>query len=259
MRHYALLGEALGHSLSVPIHTALLHALGVSADYRLVEVPKPQLAAELPRLMTALDGFNITIPYKQAVMPALQSLDATAKAIGAVNTVICADRSGYNTDAFGFQSMLQDAGIDPQHQPCFVLGTGGASKAVVHTLQSMGAAEVVCVSRRPGASAISYDELAQRGAGLLVNTTPVGMFPQEEACPLGASVWRAILPRLTAVADVIYRPKETVLLRRAKAEGLQTANGLRMLVAQAAEAERLWQQRPIPMEWIDDLCKELEA
>lgn len=259
MLHFALIGEKLGHSLSVPIHTAIHRALGVSADYRLIEIPAPQLITEFPPLAAKLDGFNVTIPYKRAVIPLLSRLDPTASAVGAVNTVRCRDAVGFNTDAAGFAAMLDAAGIDARQRNCFVLGTGGAALAVRYALTRLGAASVTFVSRRPDPRAIGYDELPERFSGLLINATPVGMFPNEADCPLDEGHWRSIAPRCEAVADVIYRPRETVLLRRAKAAGMPAANGLRMLVSQAAEAERIWLNRGVPQECLDKICEELDT
>lgn len=260
MKHYALIGEKLGHSLSVPIHQAMFARLGLDADYTLVEIPRDERFAEAVRsLMQRVDGFNITIPYKQDVMPLLDMIDPKAAAIGAVNTVVCgAKRSGHNTDKAGFEEMLRYHGIDVQGQPCYVLGTGGASKAIRVALNDMGAASVTMVSRHPGEGQASYKALAALPGGVLVNCTPAGMYPHPEGCPIPDGLLDAVLARTTGVADLIYNPTETRLTQAAKDRGIPACTGLYMLIAQAVEAERLWQDCPIPDNMAATLMKELK-
>lgn len=244
MKHYGLIGEKLGHSLSVPIHEAVFRMLGLEVDYRLIEIPGAETASRIPALLAALDGFNVTIPYKRTVMPYLRSLDGFAASIGAVNTVLCADASGHNTDAPGFAAMLRAGGLDPAGKPCFVLGTGGAALAVKAALKRTGAASVTLVSRRPSperADEIGYDALPEMFSGLLVNTTPVGMHPNADACPLTDAALAIMLPKACGVADVIYNPRETLLTAAARRAGVPACTGLTMLAAQAVEAERIWQ------------------
>ena len=113
MRHYGLIGEKLGHSLSRPIHEAIFREMGINADYQIIEIPKEDFSTCASELLNTLDGFNITIPYKQDIIPLLKEIDPPAKAIGAVNTVLCKERKGFNTDAAGFMGMLRHYGIDP--------------------------------------------------------------------------------------------------------------------------------------------------
>ncbi len=258
MRHYGLIGERLGHSLSVPIHEAIFRRLGIDADYRLIELSREGLAEGVRGLLTTLDGFNVTIPYKEAVIPLLQSLSPEARAIGAVNTVEAGGRGvGHNTDAGGFAAMLRHHGVNPADKPAYVLGTGGAAKAARAALDAMGA-RVTMVSRRPGAEAIGYDELAARlraGGGYLINATPVGMWPQVDGCPVD----EAILPYAEGVADMIFNPRETRLTRAAQAAGVSACTGLYMLVAQAVAAEEIWQGRRMPDGLTDDVMKELNG
>lgn len=160
MKHYALLGERLGHSLSVPIHEAIFDRLGIDADYRLIELPRDAFAEEARRLMDELDGFNVTIPYKQDIMPLLDDIAPQAAAIHAVNTVVKGSAVvGHNTDAAGFAAMLRRFGIDPAGQICYVLGGGGTSNTARYVLKRLGAAAVHVVSRRPGHdSVLDYDQ-----------------------------------------------------------------------------------------------------
>lgn len=260
MKHYALIGEYLGHSMSVPIHEAIFRRLGIDADYRLVELPRDGFVEGARRLMDEVDGFNITIPYKQDIIPLLSGLDDAARAIGAVNTVsLDGPAVGYNTDVPGFAAMLRMHGIDPQGQPCYVLGTGGASKAVVAALHRMGAQRVTLVSRSPrGEGVIDYDRLAEEFSGVLVNTTPAGMLYQQDTCPIREDALPGILRRATGVADIIYNPPETVLTAAARRLGVPACTGMTMLIAQAVEAESIWQGYPMPDGLTETLDKELK-
>ena len=259
-KHFALLGERLGHSLSVPIHRAIFRSLGSEDDYCLEAIPRERLAREVPRLMGELDGFNITIPYKRDILPFLSALDPEAARVGAVNTAVrsSAGWTGHNTDVAGFAAMLRANGLTAAGQDCWILGTGGASAAVAAALESMGARRVTFVSRHPTGSAVGYEEFAEKAGGLLVNATPAGMLGQADACPLTPEQLRQVLPRLTGAADLIYNPPETVLTRAAKAAGIPACTGLYMLVAQAVAAERLWQGRDIPDEIIPGIMREVE-
>ena len=243
MKRYALIGEHLGHSWSREIHEAFFRLMGIEARYDLTELAPETLEDGVRRLLAEADGFNVTIPYKRRVMPFLSALDDTARTLGAVNTVVLVDGSatGFNTDLYGFMEMLCRAGIDPAGQPCFILGTGGVSGAARAGLLAMGASSVMLVSRHPAAGQLSYAELPERFSGVLVNATPAGMLHFPDACPLSDDALRQILPRAAAVADIVANPLETPLLKSAGEAGLPCCGGLTMLVAQAMEAERLWQ------------------
>ena len=258
MLHFGLIGEKLGHSLSVPIHEAIWQRIGVRADYRLIELALDAFDGAAPRLMAELDGFNITIPYKRRILSHLARVDDEALGIGAVNTVLSADRSGHNTDAYGFRLMLEGAGIRPAGKACFILGTGGASAAVSAALRGMGAAEIAFVSRSEKEGTIPYESLEERFSGILVNCTPAGMWPDADGCPIPVPRLRALLKRADAVADVIYNPKETVLLREAARAGIPCAGGMAMLIGQAVRAEELWLGRSLPAELTDTLARELK-
>ena len=260
MRHFALIGEHLGHSASVPIHRECCRQLGIDADYRLIEIPRDEFVPRVQQLLHEVDGFNITIPYKQDVMPLLGSIDPVAQAMGAVNTVVCGDVAcGCNTDAPGLMAMLRHYGLDPTGQPVYVMGTGGVSKAARFAAESMGASSVTFVSRTPRAGIISYDELAAAGSGLLINCTPAGMYPHSDGCPLTDAQLARLLPRLTGVADTIYNPPETVLTAAAKHAGIPACTGLYMLVDQAMEAERKWfPDLDIPADMTARVLKELK-
>ena len=259
MQHYALLGERLGHSLSVPIHEAIFRHMGIQADYRLIEIPRGELAVRFPQLRQMLNGCNVTIPYKQEIMPLLDGMSDFVRQVGAVNTVSMADDTawGDNTDVAGFRAMLEHQGIDPSGVDAYVMGTGGASHAAVTALHAMQARSVTLVSRHPEGTEIGYDQLAAQGAGVLVNCTPAGMYPQVEGCPLNAVQLAALLPRLTGVADMIYNPAETVLTRAARAAGVNACTGMYMLEHQAVAAEEIWHRCILGRALTDTLMKEL--
>lgn len=258
MLHFALIGEKLGHSMSVPIHEALFRRLGIDADYQLVEIPKANFSDDVRALMQRVQGFNITIPYKKDVMPLLDGVDTLAQRVGAVNTVVVRESTcGYNTDVKGFAGMLLHHGIDPKGQTCYCLGTGGASLAVKTALTEMGARSIRMVSRHPSGEEISYQQLAEEFEGVLVNCTPVGMYPHPEGCPIADDMLDSVLSRATGVADLIYNPAETRLTAAAKQLHVPACTGLYMLVEQAMEAERLWLQRDIPAQMTMDILSEI--
>lgn len=227
-----LLGRKLGHSYSPAIHAAL-----GDYDYDLHEVPNEE---DLEKFLkeTPFDGLNVTIPYKVAVMAHCATLSPRAKAIGSVNTLVRRPDGtlhGDNTDDAGFTAMVEESGVDPAGKTCVVLGSGGASRTVVAVLKRMGAKRVVVVSRR---GEDHYGNLAcHADAALLVNATPVGMYPDVDASPVEDL---SVFPKLEAVLDLIYNPPKTKLLADADKRGIRTVNGLRMLVVQAAVASELW-------------------
>ena len=225
-----LLGEKLGHSYSPQIH-----ALLGDYEYRLYEKDPEDVVSFVRN--GKWHGLNVTIPYKKTVIPFCDELSETAAAIGAVNTLLRRpDGSifGDNTDAYGFRYMLSKTGFDPKGKKALVCGTGGASATVCAVLKSLGA-DVVTLSR---SGPDNYGNLYRhRDAALLVNTTPLGMYPNngEQAVDLKD------LPKLEAVLDVVYNPARTALLLQAEALGLPHAGGLSMLVAQAKRASEIFQ------------------
>lgn len=225
MKHYGLIGERLGHSYS-----QTLHGLLADYDYQLMPMP-PQ---ELDAFMTerSFDGINVTIPYKRAVMPYCQELSDTAIRIGSVNTVVRRpDGSLYgdNTDAYGFLKLAQSAGIDFKGAKTLVLGSGGTSLTACDVIRQQGG-EAVVISRK---GENTYADLPKHAdATFLINTTPVGMYPNTDAAPLDLTC----LPDLKGVLDVIYNPLRTQLIQQAESLGLKCSGGLKMLVYQAVRA-----------------------
>lgn len=244
---YGLIGKKLGHSYSPQ-----LHALFGDPDYRLVELAEREVGDFVTK--GAFCGLNVTIPYKETVIPFLQDISPEAARIGSVNTIVRDARGlhGYNTDYFGFAALLRRSGIDPAGKKCLVLGSGGSSRTVCTVLTDLGAACVTLISR---SGENNYGNLDRhRDAALLVNTTPVGMYPQNGAAPLSLDGFDA----LEAVADIIYNPARTALLLEAEKRGIKTAGGLPMLAFQAKYARELFDGAPIPDSRAEDAIAALE-
>ncbi len=227
---YGLIGRTLGHSWSLPIH----HALGCPT-YRLIELEPDALPAFLSR--GDIGGLNVTMPYKKAVLPYCDWVDEYAAEIGSVNTLARgADGKlrAWNTDAPGFRYMARLAGISFRGKKVVILGSGGASLSVQAEVRREGPREMVVVSR-DGEN--RYDNLARHAdADILVNATPVGMYPGNGAAPLDLTVF----PALSGVLDLIYNPRRTALILQAEALGIPCSDGLPMLVSQAAASESLF-------------------
>lgn len=232
---YGLLGRKLGHSWSVPIHKAL-----GCGSYRLIELEPEALGDFLRR--EDIGGLNVTIPYKRDVMEFCDVIDEGARAIGSVNTLVRREGKlyGYNTDIDGFLYMLRRADISLAGKKVLILGSGGASLTAQATAQREGAREFVVISR---SGPDNYENLERHADGeILINTTPVGMWPNMEGSPVDLTR----LPRLEGVLDVIYNPSRTSLLLQAEELGLRRSGGLPMLVRQAVRAEELFFDRSIP-------------
>lgn len=219
-----LLGRKLGHSYSPAIH-----ALLGNYEYNLYEKEPEELEDFLRN--GDWDGINVTMPYKQAVIPYLDSVTDIACQAGAVNTILRRDRKliGTNTDYWGFLSMLEKSGLSPAGKKCLVLGSGGASKVVQAVLRSQEA-QVIVISRT---GENNYENLSRHAdAAIIVNTTPVGMYPNTGISPVDLDLF----PQLGCVLDVIYNPARTQLLLDAEERGIVAMNGLWMLISQAMYA-----------------------
>ena len=236
---YGLLGEHLPHSFSKEIHEKLGKYV-----YELIEVPPEQLDA----FMRAKDfaGINVTIPYKQAVIPYLDALSDRAKAIGAVNTISNRDGRLYgdNTDLAGLEALIRRMGLELEGKTVLIAGTGGTSKTACAAAERRGAAEIVRMSRTGREGALTYEQACAQygGAEVLINTTPCGMYPDTDGIPIDLDR----LPKLTGVVDVIYNPLTTRLVREARARGIKAENGLYMLVAQAVRAAEVFTGEAFP-------------
>ncbi len=245
---YGLLGEKLGHSFSPQIHRAL-----AGYGYRLLPTPPEEVEPLLRE--RKFKGLNVTIPYKRSVMPLCDEIDPRAAAIGAVNTVVNRDGrlTGYNTDIDGLIYMARRAGVELSGKKVVILGSGGTSRTAQAAAQELGAAEIVTVSRK---GADNYENLSRhKDAQVIVNATPVGMFPRCGEAPVSL----ALFPCLTDVLDVMYNPLRTALLMEAEQRGLPCSCGLPMLVAQAKESAGLFTGVSIPDSRTEEVLQELTA
>ena len=236
MKHFALIGYPLGHSLSAAYFTEKFSREGIVADYTLLEVKS---AEEVLPHCTELTGFNVTIPHKQAIIPLLAKVSEEAKAIGAVNCVKVTPQGliGYNTDVIGIRKSLE--GVNLEGAKALVLGTGGASKAVQYALRE-GGAEVIVVSRTKGVADLTYEDLSEEfitECDIIVNTTPLGMYPNVESTP--ALPYSAISSKHT-LFDCVYNPQQTKFLQLGAEHGARTIDGLTMFHAQAEAAWKIW-------------------
>ena len=226
---YGCIAERLGHSVSREIHEKI-----GKYEYELREIPQ----GELDRFMTERDflGINVTIPYKRDVIPYLYEIDEAAQKMGAVNTIVNRDGKlyGYNTDFAGMREMIISAGIELHDKKVLVLGTGGTSRMAQALSKSLGAKETVVVSRTGRDGAVTYEDVYRdhADADVIINTTPAGMYPDVDGCPIDISRF----PKLSGVVDAVYNPLRTRLVTAASERGIKAVGGLYMLVAQAVFA-----------------------
>lgn len=247
---YGCIGEHLGHSFSAEIH-----ALLADYKYEICEVARDSLDDFMRR--RDFCGINVTIPYKQAVIPYLYYVDESAKAIGAVNTIVNREGKlyGYNTDVYGMTALINRIGIDMQGKKVAVLGTGGTSKTARAVSSALGAREIIRVSRQAGDGLISYDELyrSHTDVEVIINTTPCGMYPYADggADRVATPVDVSRFPALCGVVDAVYNPLRTNLILDARDRGIPSEGGLYMLVAQAVRASEIFLDTVYP----DDVCE----
>lgn len=270
LTHVGIIGYPVGHSLSPKMHTAAFEALGLKWDYSLVPVAPDEIEATLQRIQQAgWRGVNVTVPHKQTVIPYVDYLTKAAASIGAVNTLVYDEGQlgwiGYNTDWIGFLEALKEAGFDPTNCRAVLLGAGGAARAVLYALLDQGATVTIANRNHAKAEALALEfstvferaiavcalndteglQQALEQSTLLVNSTSVGMSPYITGDPLPPNL--TIPPHLT-VYDLVYNPRETQLLKRARAAGATAIDGLGMLIHQGAEAFRLWTGQDAPIE-----------
>jgi shikimate dehydrogenase len=255
---YGLIGEKLGHSYSKIIHEKL-------ADYTYDLIPLTQ--EEFGPFMEKKDfkAINVTIPYKQMVIPYLDELHPLAKEIGAVNTIVnkLGHSIGYNTDFYGFEYMLNHNNITITGKKCLILGNGGTSQTVYAVLKHLCASEILVISRKDTSDnlskdifkTISYENCyAQHNdAVIIVNTTPLGMYPNMDASPLDLTTFT----KCEAVVDVIFNPLKTKLTLQAEEFGIKAVTGLEMLVAQAKQAIEYFLDTTLEEKKIDDIYQDL--
>lgn len=246
MELYGIIGNPLGHSFSRTYFTELFARTGRDACYVPYEL---RSAGELMALVTIhpnLVGLNVTIPFKQTVIPYLNAIDPTAARIGAVNVIKaeqkpgCTWLKGYNTDVIGFSRSIGPL-LQPHHTRALVLGTGGASLAVHYALRELGVASTA-VSRTPKDGQLGYGDLTEevlRSHTVIVNATPLGTTPDTGSCP--AIPYDLLTPRHLCF-DLVYNPDKTLFLSKAEAHGATIRNGLEMLYIQADEAWKIWNE-----------------
>ena len=246
MKLYGLLGYPLGHSFSAKYFAEKFAKEGIDATYKNFEFAEVADAVAYLLQQDDLQGFNVTIPHKQAIMPYLNGLSAEAEAIGAVN-VVCVKRDadgtvrllGCNSDVVGFSNSIQSLLRPKLHSKALVLGTGGASKAVMYGLRKLGV-EPIYVSRTPKEVQLTYDDLTPKvmhDYKVIVNCTPLGMYPKVDACP---DIPYQYLTPDHLLYDLVYNPLETLFMKRGAAQGAVVKNGLEMLHLQAEAAWVDW-------------------
>lgn len=249
MKKFGLIGEKLGHSFSKTVHEKLGRY-----RYELWPIEKEKLSDFMTN--ADFDGINVTIPYKKDVIPYLDEVSEEARLCGAVNTVVRRDGKlcGYNTDIFGMKHMLRRAGIALKNKNVLILGSGGTSGTALCLCRMEGAKRVERVSRTAKDGAISYEKaLTRKDTEVILNTTPVGMYPHMGQSPIDLSEF----PHLEAVADAIYNPLKSQLIMEAEKRGLRATGGLSMLVSQAMYAARLFTSDDSVLDRCEEITKEI--
>jgi len=275
-RLLGIVGWPVEHTLSPAMHNSAFAALGLNSVYLALPVPPEKLEAALLGLAAlGFRGANVTVPHKESVMQYLEETTPAAQAMGAVNTILVAEDGrmiGDNTDSAGFLAALHAARFDPRGRRVLVLGAGGAARAVVYALARSGARVTVLNRTLASAAALvlylapavpagslsarplTNDFLAEEAtqADLLVNATTVGMWPHDDS-----SLWPESLPLPSSlvVCDLVYRPRQTELLRQARQAGAMTIEGMEMLAHQGALAFEMWTGRPAPLEVMRAACQ----
>ena len=235
MRHFGIIGYPLLHSFSAKYFNEKFQKEQIEAEYSLYPIVENELE-QVRDLLNRLDGMNITLPYKQTIIPYLKGLDETAATIGAVNVVH--NHIGYNTDCLGFMESIQPL-LRPYDKKALVLGTGGAAKAICYGLTKLQIAPTL-VSRTPHEQAIGYDAIDQSimdTHSIIINCTPLGMLPDIESCP---NIPYEMISNRHLLFDCIYNPEETLFLKKGRLQGASTQNGMRMLIGQANAAWKIW-------------------
>ena len=244
MDKYGLIGYPLGHSFSISYFNQKFTDEGTDAVYENFEIPSIDLLAEVLDSNPELKGLNVTIPYKQKVIPFLDSIAPEARAIGAVNVIKVVHEGkntklvGYNSDVIGFTKSIEPM-LEKIHKKALILGTGGASKAIDYGLKSLGL-DTVFVSRYERPDTIQYKNITPvviREYNVIVNCTPIGMYPKTEECP---ELPYEAMDNHTILYDLIYNPDETMFMKRGAQYGANVKNGLEMLLLQAFASWEFW-------------------
>ena len=252
MKQYGCIGKKLTHSFSKEIHAKL-----ADYEYELIELSEDEIAPFFAK--KAFAAINVTIPYKQTVIPFLDSISPVAERIGAVNTIVNKDGRlyGYNTDYYGMKALINKVGIHLTGKKVLVLGTGGTSKTARVVAADLGAAEILTVSRRKQPACITYEEAvaAHKDADVIINTTPSGMYPDCESKPIDIRCF----PHLEGVIDAVYNPLRTNLVLDARQRGIKAEGGLYMLVMQAVVAVEHFLDISIPKNTADQVFASVYA
>lgn len=247
---YGLIGEKLGHSFSKDIHERI-------ADYTFDLIPLSKEKFKTFMEKKEFTALNVTIPYKKDVIPYLDEMDEHAKAIGAVNTIVNRDGKlkGYNTDFTGFLYMVKKHNVHMEGKKVLIIGNGGASAAIQAVVQHESAGSMVIVDVVPGNGAISYDEMfsSHLDAEIIINTSPIGMYPRIGNAPIDISMFH----KCEAVLDVIYNPILTRLCFEAQEMDIKRVNGLEMLIAQAKQSVEFFLDKSIDDQIIDDIYQDM--
>ena len=241
---FGLVGYPLGHSFSESFFNNKFNSEGIDAQYLNFEIPNINEFRNIINTNTNLRGLNVTIPYKEQVIPYLDDIDITASEIGAVNVVKFIRNGnnlilkGFNSDVIGFCNSLKPL-LKPHHTHALVLGTGGAAKAIAHGLKSLGI-EPIYVSRTKKDGVLTYNELTPKiieKYQVIVNTTPAGMYPHVDTCP---DIPYHLLTPQHLCYDVVYNPEVTLFMKKSQEQGAMVKNGLEMLILQALAAWEIW-------------------
>ncbi len=248
MDKYGLIGYPLGHSFSISYFNQKFKDENIDAVYENFEIPSIDLLAEVLDSNPNLKGLNVTIPFKQKVIPFLDNISPEARAIGAVNVIKVTHEGkktrlkGFNSDVIGFTQSIEPM-LEPRyHKKALILGTGGASKAIDYGLKSLGL-ETVFVSRFERPETIQYDKITPavvQEYNVIVNCTPLGMFPHTEECP---QLPYEAMDSHTILYDLIYNPDETMFMKRGAEHGANVKNGLEMLLLQAFASWEFWHEK----------------
>lgn len=265
-KKFGLIGENLKHTYSPFIHDRILNKLNIKGQYGVYEVKRTNLKYVVSGLKAlGFSGVNVTIPYKVDIIDYLDLLNEEAAKIGAVNVIkISEDNSaiGYNTDYYGFGMMLRKYNIEIKDKNILILGTGGASRAVVQYLKDNFAGNITIVSRNietaklkyKGYDVIEYQDISEvSDCSIIINTTPVGMYPDVDE----SAIETKFLKNFKYAIDLVYNPTKTLFLKEAEKEGLITLNGLYMLVAQAVKSQEIWNEINIKENILDLVVRDL--
>jgi shikimate dehydrogenase len=263
MEFYGILGGKLKHTISPMIHQKIFSLVNIEGAYKDFVV-KPEDIGKVGESLKILKikGLNVTIPYKEDIMKYLDFISPEAEKIKAVNTILLKDEKlyGYNTDYFGFGKIISKNEIKIKDEVAMVLGTGGAAKAVITYLLDEGIDKIYLVSRthkdkhsydKEKVQCVTYEEIENIKGHVIVNTTPVGMYPNIDASPVGEN----IINNFNVLIDIVYNPRETKFLKIGKEMNKKVCGGLVMLIYQAVKAEEIWQDISIN----EVLCEELSS